>query len=271
MVVALVLSLGSWTSGLVAQQPEPAPNAPASQALPKPSGTPPSALPPGAPPGVTMLPAVTPSKDARWNVAVDVQMVALPEELTLVFIADFQSGDEAKVEAAVGQLQDLLKKKQAILMGWPWAIGVDGDRIVSETIVEQRYPTEWDPAILVPDPPATPPAAKPESSVSPTGFETRNLGITLEVEPTVLSDGREIVLSLVAQRVSLDEFERFNLGRSKDGQTVHTEQPQFANSKITTTLKVRSGQHVLIGTHLLAKPKNHMEFVIARAVTVKMR
>lgn len=211
------------------------------------------------------------ANNALWNVAVDVQMIALPQDLSLTFIADLQSAEDAKVEAAVGQLQDLLKKKQAILLGWPRAIGVEGSRVTTETIVEQRYPTEWNPSLLVPDPPATPPAPKPQTSVSPTAFETRNVGATLEAESTVLNDGREIVLTLTAQRVSLREMERFTTGLSKDGAEVHVEQPQFTNSRLTTTLKLRSGQHVLVGTHLLTKPENHIEFVIARAVSTRMR
>lgn len=272
VVVAFALFVVSRTAVLTAQQPETVP-------VPPSRGTPAGHLLPSTPgvvpaPQIIGDPAVRISNDAKWNVVVDVQMIALPQELALVFMGDLQSPDDAKVEAAIGQLQDLLKKKQATLLGWPRIVSADQDRATAETVVEQRYPTEWDPAILVPDAPPTPPtppAPKSPASVSPAAFETRNIGATLEVEPKVINDGQEIVLSLNAQRVSLLEFKSYTVGLSKDGAAVHIEQPQFTTSRIQTTVKVRSGQPVLLGTHLLGKPENHIEFVILRAVTKKMR
>lgn len=55
--------------------------------------------------------------EANWNVAVDVQILAVPQDVALPLLPDLQSSDEAKVDAAIVQLQDLLKRRQARLLG----------------------------------------------------------------------------------------------------------------------------------------------------------
>jgi len=97
---------------------------------------------------------------------------------------------------------------------------------------------------------------------TPTKFETRNTGVTLEVEPVIGADGAIIDLNLVPQVV---EFEGFiNYGSPINAVGVNTmagisvsqpilltenviNQPIFSTRKVTTSVQVADGQTVVIG------------------------
>ena len=65
---------------------------------------------------------------SKWNVCVDVQMVAMDEAKALDLMPDLQSDDEVKMEAAWTKIQVMIKVKDATLLGWPMVRAVDGDR-----------------------------------------------------------------------------------------------------------------------------------------------
>jgi hypothetical protein len=206
----------------------------------------------------------------HWSVTVDVQMVAMPQELALDVLGGLQSEEQNKVEAAVGRIQELLQKTQAKLMAWPRTTGVEGIRVVSESIVEKRYPSEFkEPEELQP-PPADKKAPGGERSLTPVDSETRNTGATLEVEAAVLDGGKRISVDLAASRVVLLGTDSYETGQTKTGEPVRLSLPQFASSKAQTTLNLRNGQHLLIGVHKLTDPENYIELFIAHAVTTKL-
>jgi hypothetical protein len=187
----------------------------------------------------------------------------------------------------------MIKSKDAILLAWPMVRTVDGNRAVAESILEQRYPTEFESPIPatpgrgsaspapvtpagVPAPAGVPPPSPPEKPQLvdhvdgvPTSFETRNAGATLEVESSVLDEGKRIFLDLVPQRVELLEMERMESYFANDKAKVNTPQPLFATSKTTQSLIVPNGQRQLIGVHKLAKPANYIEFHLLRAMATK--
>ncbi|MGZ5537763.1 MAG: type II secretion system protein GspD, partial [Chthoniobacterales bacterium] len=101
--------------------------------------------------------------------------------------------------------------------------------------------------------------AFPVTPTTPTAFETRNTGVTLEVEPVVGPDGQTIDLNLVPQVV---EFEGF-INYGSPIQTTSTNilgvtstvvltpniinQPVFSTRKVTTSVSVWDGQTVVLG------------------------
>jgi len=146
-----------------------------------------------------------------------------------------------------------------------------GQRAVIEIVREFRYPTTFTapqiPSItgttgtLLPGqaPPVVPVVVAP---TTPQTFETRNTGVTLEVEPVVGPDGVTIDLNLVPQVV---EFEGFiNYGSPINAVGVNTvagisisapilltenviNQPVFSTRKVTTNVSVWDGQTVVLG------------------------
>jgi hypothetical protein len=108
-----------------------------------------------------------------------------------------------------------------------------GQRAVVEANDEVRYPTEFAPGKTREDFP------------TPTAFETRNVGDSLEIEPATGPDGLTCDVNLVPQRVSLAGF-RDLTGMSDDPPVG---QPLFVMQKLTTSATVQFDQVRLIGTY----------------------
>lgn len=129
-----------------------------------------------------------------------------------------------------------------------------------EAVSEIRYVGEYD----GPRAPL-PPGPGPTELTTSTAFETRNAGITLEVEPVVSADSKIISLSLVPQHLRLEGFHKVTIeGPGTKGRVV-LEQPQFDMMKVTTSLTLRNGQRVLLGVYRVSPPSRELELFILKA------
>ncbi|HXA09079.1 MAG TPA: Amuc_1098 family type IV pilus outer membrane protein [Chthoniobacterales bacterium] len=170
----------------------------------------------------------------------------------------------------------LNQKKGVDLLSAPRVTTKSGQRAVIEIVREFRYPTQFDPP-KIPDTVGSTgnnsgggTASIPVTPTTPTGFETRNTGVTLEVEPVVGPDGVTIDLNLVPQVVEFEGFINygspiFSAATSGSvtlmgmnvitipgvGQSVLTpnviNQPIFNSRKVTTSVSVWDGQTVVLG------------------------
>src|SRR4029077_21032566 len=157
----------------------------------------------------------------------------------------------------------LNQKKGIDLLSAPRVTTKSGQRAVIEIVREFRYPTVYTP----PQVPSITGGGSGTGTFSisvvtpttPTSFETRNTGVTLEVEPVVGPDGVTIDLNLVPQVV---EFEGFiNYGSPIQTTTAGPmripitavitpntiNQPIFNSRKVTTSVSVWDGQTVVLG------------------------
>jgi general secretion pathway protein D len=160
----------------------------------------------------------------------------------------------------------LNQKKGVDLLSAPKVTTKSGQRAVIEIVREFRYPTTF----TAPQVPSIGSTTTIVSGVvpvvvtptTPQTFETRNTGVTLEVEPVVGPDGVTIDLNLVPQVV---EFEGFiNYGSPINAVGVNTigvistsapvlltqnviNQPVFSTRKVTTNVSVWDGQTVVLG------------------------
>ncbi|MFN2540966.1 MAG: type II secretion system protein GspD, partial [Chthoniobacterales bacterium] len=162
-------------------------------------------------------------------------------------------------------IRALNQKKGVDLLSAPKVTTKSGQRAVIEIVREFRYPTSFTP----PQVPSINGGTGGTGTVvievvtptTPQSFETRNTGVTLEVEPVVGPDGVTVDLNLVPQVV---EFEGFiNYGSPIFGvnpnlisstvipQILLTEnvinQPVFSTRKVTTSVSVWDGQTVVLG------------------------
>lgn len=176
----------------------------------------------------------------------------------------------------------LNQKKGVDLLSAPRVTTKSGQRAVIEIIREFRYPTEFDPpqipqnfgntngngsggfAIiggaggLNPLQPAQQ-STFPVTPTTPTAFETRNTGVTLEVEPVIGPDNYTIDLNLVPQVVEFEGFINYGspiqtTSTNALGQSVTNvitpnviNQPIFSTRKVTTSVSVFDGQTVVLG------------------------
>jgi general secretion pathway protein D len=174
-------------------------------------------------------------------------------------------------------LRALDQKKGVDLLDAPRVTTKSGQRAVIEIVREFRYPTEF-------DPPQIPQnfggggvglgggasiSVFPVTPTTPTAFETRNTGVTLEVEPTVGPDNYTIDLNLVPQVVEFEGFINYGSPISTINPTTLglgavtaalanqptnvvltnnvINQPIFSTRKVTTSVTVWDGQTVVLG------------------------
>lgn len=173
----------------------------------------------------------------------------------------------------------LNQKKGVDLLSAPRVTTKSGQRALIEIVREFRYPTQFEP----PQVPQTVGSVStrsdstiialggggssvPVTPTTPTHFETRNTGVTLEVEPVVGPDGVTIDLNLVPQVVEFEGFINYGSpilapsssfldtvtgGLITSPQNVITpnviNQPIFSTRKVTTSVSVWDGQTVVLG------------------------
>jgi len=178
-------------------------------------------------------------------------------------------------------IRALNQKKGVDLLSAPKVTTKSGQRAIIEIVREFRYPTSF-------TPPQVPSLSGGTGNVvnvavvtptTPQNFDTRNTGVTLEVEPVVGADGATIDLNLVPQVVEFEGFINygspiFGLTPPVTGTTTFTDpitgvissitqlisppkslvltenvinQPIFSTRKVTTSVQVANGQTVVIG------------------------
>ena len=172
-------------------------------------------------------------------------------------------------------IRALNQKKGIDLLSAPKITTKSGQRAVIEIVREFRYPTQFTEP-KVPDIQShgttnstTTTIALPVVGPStPSNFETRNTGVTLEVEPVVGPDGITIDLNLVPQVVEFEGFINYGspiktvnpallgfspstlLGTTTEAITLTDNvinQPIFSTRKVTTSVSVWDGQTVVLG------------------------
>src|SRR4029077_42816 len=139
-----------------------------------------------------------------------------------------------------------------------------------EVVREFRYPTQFQPPQIpqsfgslqgttVGAGQTSTSSTFPVTPTTPTAFETRNTGVTLEVEPVVGPDGITIDLTLVPQVVEFEGFINYgspirtfstNLLGVSTPQIITDNvinQPIFSARKVTTSVSVWDGQTVVLG------------------------
>jgi general secretion pathway protein D len=164
----------------------------------------------------------------------------------------------------------LNQKKGVDLLSAPRVTTKSGQRAVIEIVREFRYPTQFNPPQIPQtfNPPnsttilpgqASQGTSFPVTPTTPTAFETRNTGVTLEVEPVVGPDGITIDLNLVPQVVEFEGFINYgspiqtfstnSLGMSQTQVLTPNviNQPIFNSRKVTTSVSVWDGQTVVLG------------------------
>src|SRR5438105_7182856 len=177
-------------------------------------------------------------------------------------------------------IRGLNQKKGIDLLSAPSVTTKSGQRAVIEIVREFRYPTQFQP----PQIPQTVgsftgqpaqgttlitlgnSATTPVTPTTPTAFETRNTGVTLEVEPVVGPDGVTIDLNLVPQVVEFEGFINYgspilspstSILNTLTGGIVTSppsvltanviNQPIFSARKVTTSVSVYDGSTVVLG------------------------
>ena len=181
------------------------------------------------------------------QVRVQVEFIELSHEaLTkLLFPATPQSADATPLRK---QLQEMVAKNDAKVLDTQMLVVRSGQKATTESIHEFIYPTEYEPPSL----PGTFTSGSGKdkslpSSCMPTAFETRNLGSTLEIEPTVGEDHKIIDLRLVPELVWHTGDTVWGEGKDAFGIPFKIAMPDIYTMRLNTAIFCITGQYILVG------------------------
>lgn len=191
---------------------------------------------------------------AEW---IEVDLAVLPA-LLAKHGGEFDAG--GLHEAVTALIDEGKAERKEIVYGR----GDFGTRMKIESIDEKIYPTEYDP----PEIPNTVTISNtsadvvPRTGATPTAFETRNVGVTVEAEPVQTESGL-IHLTLAAEEVD-------DLGRDfhAEPDTPDTEglrglwMPKFFTMRVATSLHLRPGGTALVGTFKQSEPDKNAKRLI---------
>jgi hypothetical protein len=224
-----------------------------------------------------------PDLELPKGVQVQVEFVELSHEtLTkLLFLRSPKSADATDLRK---QVQDLVSKKEAKVLETQIVVGKSGGKATTESIHEFNYPTEYTPPKLQQAPndsndksaAPTPANSFPVTPGDPTAFGTRNVGGTLEVEPTIGADNRTIDLRFVPEFIWHTGNTVWHEGKDANGNPFKIAMPDFYCIRMNTIITCITGQYNFVGA---LSPKNDkgeldtsrklMVFVKCDVMTVK--
>lgn len=180
----------------------------------------------------------------RPNIRVWVQHIALPHTLLTTLLSDESTSDSTLHQ----QLLELSKTGKAEILETSMVGCGSGFKSTVESIREEIYPTEYDPPCI--------PTNIPEGGVIPhqvgfnpvmrsfPAFETRNTGVTLEIQPSHQSDAI-IDLRLVPEIIQRLRYEVWFEHQDQWGK-VDFKFPIYETWRSNSALPLKSGKFALL-------------------------
>jgi len=171
-------------------------------------------------------------------------------------------------------MRGLAQKKGADVMNAPSVLARSGQKATIEIIREFIYPTEYDPPEIpaqvgnnqnqggggvLPNIGGQAPQGFPVTPATPTAWETRNVGVLLEIEPTLGASDYVIDLRFAPEIVEFEGFINYGSpilapGADALGNPVSVvitenriEMPVFSTRKVNTALSIYDGHTVSVG------------------------
>lgn len=183
-------------------------------------------------------------------VRVQVEFIEVPQEtMTGLLYGPKKSANDTELRA---KLQELIGKKEARMLETQMVTARSGQKAMGESIHEYIYPTEYAPPELPAHYTKTPPPSPIRIPAIPTAFETRNVGSTLEIEPTIDVSGSMIDLRFLPELVYHTGNETWQeVTEGKD--TYQVQMPNFYKISVNTSVALITGQPFLVSA---ASPKN---------------
>ena len=145
-------------------------------------------------------------------------------------------------------LESLIGRGEARVIETSVITSRSGQRFTVESIAEHIFPTEYEPGGIV-ERPGKKEGKPAEVSTLPTAtaFETKNLGVTVEVEPTIGENNQLIDLRILPEIVYLVGKTKY--GSHKEGESeVQIEMPTFYKLSVNTSVTLLTGQQFFLAS-----------------------
>lgn len=191
-----------------------------------------------------------PFLDAPKLVRVQVEHIEVShKDLTRLMMEDNAVIADAK--ALRMKVQGLVEKDEAEVFDTQIVVSRSGQKSTTESVQEFIYPTEYEPAPPPPDAGKEktddPQHSFPHNPATPTAFETKNLGSTLEVEPTIGEDDRIIDLRFLPELTWHTGDTVWSERKDELGNVIKVAMPDFYKLSINTSITCIAGQYVMVG------------------------
>jgi hypothetical protein len=149
------------------------------------------------------------------------------------------------------KVQAMVEKEEAKIIDTQIVLGRSGGKQTTESIHEFIYPTEYEPMNCLPTKkkkqPVMPDVSFPYNPATPTAFETRNVGSTLEAEPTLGEDDRIIDISVYPDLIWHTGNTVWNERKDELGNLTKITMPDFYKVSLNTSFTCIAGQYTMAG------------------------
>lgn len=183
------------------------------------------------------------------------RMIRVQVEFVEVAHADYtrltvEPRESADATALRMKLAQMVEQDRAEVVETMMVVGRSGERATSEAVREFIYPTEYGPPALpcsfeVSLPPEDVMRNRVRIPATPTAFETRNLGSSLEVKPSVARDGKTVDLNLAPEMVLPAGYGIHQEFTTHGGLRHQVKMPTFISERVNLELTCRDGQYAL--------------------------
>ena len=210
--------------------------------------------------------------DLPLLIRVQAEFIELPHETMTGLLAEpRKGGNDTDLRKRVGELVAAGKGRVVETM---ICVARSGQKSTSESLQEYTYPAEYDPPVSPPAKDGVPLGGFPVTPGIPTAFETRNVGFTFEIEPTLGLTDHIIDLRLNPEIIYHVRNEVWAEWKVEHGNAL-VQLPIFYSLKLNTAVTLVAGQPLMIGA---LSPRNEqgvpdenrklMVFVRAEVLTI---
>jgi hypothetical protein len=193
------------------------------------------------------------------QVRVQVELIDVShEQLTKLMFGDKPAANDRDLRKQVAQL---VKDGKATVAETMLCVTRSGQKATTESIEEYIYPTEYEPAeISIESSSKEKNSTEPTKETvrdnatgpTPTAFETRNLGSTIEIEPTLSADQKTVDLRLVPEMVHHVRNQVWAEWKGEHGNSP-IQMPIMYTVRVNTAVTLATGRYMLLAA---LSPKN---------------
>lgn len=173
------------------------------------------------------------------------QFVQIPHER----MTEVMGSEAAKTQRGLySAVRALVKEKKASILESCIGVTRPGGKMTVESLMEYIYPSEYNPPgfgiVVMPLVRRVGPPLRPET---PSAFETRSVGVTLEIEPNLGANEKIIDLRFAPELVHLLRIDTFREHRDRWGRA-DLRRPVFEAIRTSTGVTLAAGEFTFVGS-----------------------